>query len=581
MPRRIVLALLVLALLGLVAVAPTASAASEVITHRVTTTADTVNGGDGLTSLREAVLAADEDGADSRIVLGIDATYLLTRCAPEAPDLGQQGSLTTTNPFAVPTSEADGFDLEVQGRGSTIEQTCPGETVWRQLAYSHLLLRDLTVTGGESSGVYVASGFGVSAYDVTFRANSSPSNGGGLLVSGGGSGTLVRTTFEGNQAPSGGGAWVNGPVTVRNSTFSGNGEVGAEGGAIRSPNEVNLRDTTISGNTAASGAAIFAGSVIVYNSTIVGDLAAPGGAIRSTGNLLIAATIVQPASGAACDVAGTPVSNGWNRTPGANDCGIGSGTSDQLATVALGPLAANGGPTQTRLPRTTPGPGQVSVVGAMLVGTPHCDQGGSDQRYVEVPQGSACEIGAVEVPNPFSDVGAGNLFFAEIAWMDDAEVTTGFPDGTYKPSSGVTRSAMAAFLFRLSGDEGSYTPPGAATFPDVSTAHPFFLEVEWLEDSGITGGYDDGTFRPSSPVTRQAMAAFVYRFEGEPLFTDPAAASFSDVGPGHPFFSEIEWMADEGISAGYVGGTWRPSLNVSRQAMARFLFVAQDVGNVD
>jgi hypothetical protein len=73
------------------------------------------------------------------------------------------------------------------------------------------------------------------------------------------------------------------------------------------------------------------------------------------------------------------------------------------------------------------------------------------------------------------------------------------------------------------------------------------------------------------------MAAFVYRFDGSPSFSDPATASFPDVGTGNPFFTEIEWMADQGISAGYVDGTWRPGVNVSRQAMSRFLFVDQRV----
>ncbi|OWY60485.1 hypothetical protein B7486_68925, partial [cyanobacterium TDX16] len=131
---------------------------------------------------------------------------------------------------------------------------------------------------------------------------------------------------------------------------------------------------------------------------------------------------------------------------------------------------------------------------------------------------------------------------------------------------------------RLSGDEAEAPP--TATFPDVPTSHPFFLEVEWLAETGITGGYEDDTFRPAAPVSRQAMAAFVYRFDGEPAFEEPSTATFSDVSTGHPFFAEIEWMADVGISSGYVDGTWRPAVNVSRQAMARFLFVAEDGGIV-
>jgi hypothetical protein len=68
-----------------------------------------------------------------------------------------------------------------------------------------------------------------------------------------------------------------------------------------------------------------------------------------------------------------------------------------------------------------------------------------------------------------------------------------------------------------------------------------------------------------------AARAFCYRFAGEPPFT-PTAQTFSDVSPSHPFYDEIEWMAEEGISEGYQPGpTYRPGAAVTRQAMSAFL----------
>lgn len=94
--------------------------------------------------------------------------------------------------------------------------------------------------------------------------------------------------------------------------------------------------------------------------------------------------------------------------------------------------------------------------------------------------------------------------------MAGSGVTSGYPDGTFKPGANVSRAAMAAFLYRFE-DEPSFTPPGTATFPDVGTGHAFFTEVEWMVDAGITGGYPDHTFRPGASVTRQSMAAFLFR----------------------------------------------------------------------
>jgi hypothetical protein len=49
------------------------------------------------------------------------------------------------------------------------------------------------------------------------------------------------------------------------------------------------------------------------------------------------------------------------------------------------------------------------------------------------------------------------------------------------------------------------------TFSDVPESHPFYEEIEWMAATGISEGYPDGTYRPTEPVTRQAMSAFMQR----------------------------------------------------------------------
>jgi hypothetical protein len=169
----------------------------------------------------------------------------------------------------------------------------------------------------------------------------------------------------------------------------------------------------------------------------------------------------------------------------------------------------------------------------------------------------------------FADVSLSQPFWEDVEWAAAELITTGYVDGTYRPSEPVTRAAMAAFMFRLS-DPFIGVPDTTPTFTDVGTSHPFFQEVEWLADQGVVGGYPDDTFRPGAPVTRQSMGAFLFRLAGEPdgPFPDPG---FSDVGSSHPFREEIAWMAAEGVADGYQDGTFRPGAAVSRQAMSAFL----------
>ena len=70
---------------------------------------------------------------------------------------------------------------------------------------------------------------------------------------------------------------------------------------------------------------------------------------------------------------------------------------------------------------------------------------------------------------------------------------------------------MAAFLHRYAGVT-DYTAPATSPFSDVPTGHPFYTEIAWLAEQGITTGFPDGTFRPGQSITREAMAAFLYRF---------------------------------------------------------------------
>jgi glucose/arabinose dehydrogenase len=174
----------------------------------------------------------------------------------------------------------------------------------------------------------------------------------------------------------------------------------------------------------------------------------------------------------------------------------------------------------------------------------------------------------------FSDVQPSNQFFGHITWLAEEGIAEGFPDGGFHPTAPISRGAMAAFLYRVAG-EPTFPDPSTPTFPDVPTNHPFFTEIEWLAAEGITTGFADGTFRSTAATSRQAMAAYLYRFSGEPAFADPSTPTFSDVPTTSQFFTEVEWLVDAQITTGFPDGGFHPVDAVSRQAMAAFVFRQQ------
>ncbi len=171
----------------------------------------------------------------------------------------------------------------------------------------------------------------------------------------------------------------------------------------------------------------------------------------------------------------------------------------------------------------------------------------------------------------FSDVAPTTQFSQEICWMAINKISTGYPDGTYQPVQPVNRDAMAAFMYRLAGSP-AFTPPAKSPFKDVTPTTQFYKEITWLAAKKITTGYDDGTYRPTQPVNRDAMAAFMYRLAGNPAWTAPATSPFKDVTPKTQFYKEITWLAAKKITTGYDDRTYRPVQRVNRDAMAAFMY---------
>lgn len=171
---------------------------------------------------------------------------------------------------------------------------------------------------------------------------------------------------------------------------------------------------------------------------------------------------------------------------------------------------------------------------------------------------------------PFKDVSSTHQFVREITWVRDNRYLNGWSDGTFRPLSNIDRDAMAAAAYRMAGSP-TFTPPARSPYRDISTTHPFYKEIMWARDKGIMRGWSDGTFRPNSDITREATAAIFYRLAGSPQYTAPRNSRFSDVAPGHQFYREIHWFAQQGITTGWPDGTYRPSGTTQRDAMAAFI----------
>jgi hypothetical protein len=108
----------------------------------------------------------------------------------------------------------------------------------------------------------------------------------------------------------------------------------------------------------------------------------------------------------------------------------------------------------------------------------------------------------------FSDVGADNPFYAYIEAAYGAGLVSGYSDGTFRPYANVTRGQVAKVIVSASGLK--LLNPAQASFSDVGVGTPYYRYVETAKAAGILSGYPDGTFGPTSPATRGQIAKITY-----------------------------------------------------------------------
>lgn len=185
------------------------------------------------------------------------------------------------------------------------------------------------------------------------------------------------------------------------------------------------------------------------------------------------------------------------------------------------------------------------------------------------PAGAAACPGAVAQLYP--DVPHDHPFCAEIYGASVDGWVSGQADGSFAPQAPVTRAQMAAILWQAANIDS--TPAGpkpceAAPFPDVPVSHVFCPYIRDVAAAEVMLGYGDGSFGPALPVTRQVLAATMYRYPelGIPLAGCPPTP-FADVPVTNPFCPEIKTMALFGVVVGGADGLFHPADVVTRQVL--------------
>ena len=177
----------------------------------------------------------------------------------------------------------------------------------------------------------------------------------------------------------------------------------------------------------------------------------------------------------------------------------------------------------------------------------------------------------------FRDVLFGHWAFFQIEAAVEHEITVGYQDGKYHPEYSCTRDQMCVFIARAQGwvtiGEPMNTAP--ALYDDVPEGFWAGLAIQECGDHEVVKGYTDKYFRPTAPVKRDDMAVFMARVRGWVGINDPMDTEdqlFTDVPASYWCGKAIKVCIDNGVVKGYGDGTYRPSVPVTRDQMAVYIY---------
>lgn len=202
----------------------------------------------------------------------------------------------------------------------------------------------------------------------------------------------------------------------------------------------------------------------------------------------------------------------------------------------------------------------------------------SDTVYTFAMPASAVTVGvsyvkATETPSEtkFNDVSANDWFASAVDYVTGKGMMNGTADNTFSPKANTTRGMVVTVLYRLENQPST----SAASFTDVASGAYYANAVAWANANGIVSGYGSGKFGPNDKVTREQLAAILYRYAQYKKYDVSGANSldgYTDVQSVSSYaVPALQWANAAGVVTGKSGSKLDPKGNATRAEVAAML----------
>ena len=177
--------------------------------------------------------------------------------------------------------------------------------------------------------------------------------------------------------------------------------------------------------------------------------------------------------------------------------------------------------------------------------------------------------------NPFTDVSESDWFFNDVKFVYQNGLMNGTSATTFSPEGTTSRGMIVTILWRMAGSPDMEDKIWGYPFADVDATAYYGTAVYWARLNGIAGGYDDATFGPNDPITREQLAAILYRYaqyKGYDVSAKADLSKFTDVDEISGYALEpLQWANAEGLINGKGNGVLDPKGQATRAEAAAIL----------
>ena len=179
---------------------------------------------------------------------------------------------------------------------------------------------------------------------------------------------------------------------------------------------------------------------------------------------------------------------------------------------------------------------------------------------------------AAPVGLPFADVSGSDWFYNDVRYVYEKGIMDGTGADRFSPNAPLTRAMIVTILYRMAG---SPSVSGSSDFTDVAAGKWFAKAVAWAAANGIVNGYGDSLFGPNDPVTREQLAAILYRYAvygGMTAVTlEENLGSFADTAQLSAYaIQAMNWAVGQGLINGS-GNNLVPKAQATRAQVAAII----------